>query len=486
MPREQIPVTSSVITWARKRAGFSVEEAAEKFSKIAAWEAGEAFPTYPQIERLADTFKLPIAVFFFPEPPDLPPISESFRTLPAEEFEQIPRRVKFLLRKAQAQQLNLSELCQGQNPAERLITRDLEFTVNVQLEEMAREVRDYIGISLEEQYAWGTNDDAFKNWRLALSDVGVFVFKDAFRVPEYSGFCLYDEVFPIIYVNNSAAKTRQIFTLFHELAHLLFHTSGIDTIGDKYIPALPALARRIEVLCNRFAAQFLVPEAAFRDAIAGLDRSEATAELLAARFHVSREFIYRKFLDQGKISQEAYFEAADRWAKQRVSGGSGGDPYWTKIAYLGREYIQLALSQYHQNRIDQRQLAEYLNSKPRHVATLEEYFSRGGHMTYVFDNSPLSTLFRNYYRRRFPTLWQNFDDLVDNGDIVSTCEVRHEIEDGPDESLRDWAVQNSELFTVPNAEEGAFVAQIYAVRHFQQNIERQKMLKGGRIADPSS
>jgi hypothetical protein len=105
-------------------------------------------------------------------------------------------------------------------------------------------------------------------------------------------------------------------------------------------------------------------------------------------------------------------------------------------------------------------------------------------MTYVFDNSPLSTLFRNYYRRRFPTLWQHFDDLVDNGDIVSTREVRHEIEDGPDESLRDWAAQNGELFTVPNAEEGAFVAQIYAVQHFQQNIERQKMLKGGRIADP--
>lgn len=377
MPREQIPVTRSVITWARERAGFSVEEATENFAKIAAWEAGEAFPTYPQLERLADTFKLPIAVFFFPEPPDLPPISESFRTLPAEEFEQIPRRVKFLLRKAQAIQLNLSELCLAQNPAQRLITRDLEFAVNVRLEVMAREVRNYLGVSIEEQCAWGTDDDALKNWRQALSDVGVFVFKDAFHTPEYSGFCLYDEVFPVIFVNNSTAKTRQIFTLFHELAHLLFHTSGIDTIEDEYIPALPDPARRIEVLCNGLAAQILVPEAAFRDAFTGLDPSQSTAELLAAHFHVSREFIYRKFLDQELITQRAYIEAADRWADQRVTGGPGGDFYWTKIAYLGREYIQLALSQYHQNRIDQNQLAEYLDSKPRHVGTLEEYFSRG-------------------------------------------------------------------------------------------------------------
>jgi Zn-dependent peptidase ImmA (M78 family) len=329
-----------------------------------------------QLEQLADTFKLPIAAFFFPEPPDLPPISESFRTLPAEKFAQIPRRVQFLLRKASALQLNLIELCRGQNPADRLITRDLGFPANVTPEAMARDVRDYIGISLEEQSSWRTDDDALKNWRQALFSIGIFVFKDAFRVPEYSGFCLYHELFPIIYVNNSSAKTRQIFTLFHELAHLLFHTSGIDTVADEYVPTLPAHARRIEVLCNRFAAEFLVPEAAFRNAFAGLDPSEHTAELLALRFRVSREFIYRKFLDRGLIEEAVYNEAAARWATQRQAE-PGGNPYWTKISYLGREYVGLALAQYHQNRIDENQLAEYLDFKPRYVGTLEEYFSRG-------------------------------------------------------------------------------------------------------------
>ncbi len=105
-------------------------------------------------------------------------------------------------------------------------------------------------------------------------------------------------------------------------------------------------------------------------------------------------------------------------------------------------------------------------------------------MIYVFDNSPLSTLFKNYYRRRFPSLWQCFDELVVNGDIISTREVLHEIEDSSIESMREWAARNGELFTTPNAEEGAFVARIYAVTHFQQNIELQKMLKGGRNADP--
>jgi len=105
-------------------------------------------------------------------------------------------------------------------------------------------------------------------------------------------------------------------------------------------------------------------------------------------------------------------------------------------------------------------------------------------VSYVFDNSPLSTLFRNYYRKTFPSLWQRFDQLVDDGRLVSTREVFREIEDGPSESLLEWAKKNRALFATPTPEEGAFVAQIYAVPHFQQNIEQKKLLRGGRVADP--
>lgn len=105
-------------------------------------------------------------------------------------------------------------------------------------------------------------------------------------------------------------------------------------------------------------------------------------------------------------------------------------------------------------------------------------------MTYVFDNSPISVLFKNYYRNRFPTLWERFDALVTAGRIVSVREAYREIQDGAVESCRQWAEDNQALFAMPTPAEGAFVAGIYAVPHFQQNIEQQKMLKGGRNADP--
>ena len=104
-------------------------------------------------------------------------------------------------------------------------------------------------------------------------------------------------------------------------------------------------------------------------------------------------------------------------------------------------------------------------------------------MIYIFDTSPLSSLFRNFYRRRFPSLWEKFDALVDNGQILSTREVRREINDGAAETLREWAKAHEEVFAVPTAEEAAFVARIFAVPHFQQNIEQKKLLKGGYHAD---
>jgi Zn-dependent peptidase ImmA (M78 family)/transcriptional regulator with XRE-family HTH domain len=376
MAVERLTITPSIITWARKRAGLTLDEASN-FGRIDEWESGASSPTYAQLEALASALKIPVSVFFFPEPPDLPDIAQSFRTLPDREFDNIPSRVHLLVRKAKAFQLNLAELTGAKNPADRLIVKDLKLSAGESIPDAAEKVRAYLGITLASQQNHKTDDDALKAWREVLPTVGVFVFKDAFKNDDYSGFCLYDETFPIIYVNNSSSKTRQIFTLFHELAHLLFQTSGIDTLSGAFMDKLAEDARNIEVFCNGFAAEFLLPESAFADAMEGRKADEQTATELAARFHVSREVIFRRFLDQGRINQKTYREAAARWSQQR-GGGKGGDYYWTKLSYLGRDYVSLAFDEYRRNRITETQLADYLDVKPKNLAGIEEYFERGG------------------------------------------------------------------------------------------------------------
>ena len=84
----------------------------------------------------------------------------------------------------------------------------------------------------------------------------------------------------------------------------------------------------------------------------------------------------------------------------------------------------------------------------------------------------------------FPTLWDNFDQLVADSEIVSAREVLREIEDGPLPALTEWARAHTDVFALPTPEEAAFITRIYGVAHFHQNIEQQKLLKGGYIADP--
>jgi predicted transcriptional regulator len=81
-------------------------------------------------------------------------------------------------------------------------------------------------------------------------------------------------------------------------------------------------------------------------------------------------------------------------------------------------------------------------------------------MIYVFDTSAFVSLFKSFYRERFPSLWSKFDQMVADTRIVSTREVGREIEEQED-NLKEWMKQNPGVFTTPTSTEGAFVAQIY-------------------------
>ncbi len=376
MAIERMPITPEVLTWARKRSGFRVDELATKsgFAEVAACELGQSRPTYRQLEKIAEILQLPVAIFFFPEPPDWPAIEETFRTLGSAQFAEIPPAIRLLLHKGRAFQLGLNELNDGRNPAPRIITRDLILSEDEPAETGASRIRDFIGVSLSQQFDWPNDDMAFNAWRSAFYRVGVTVFKDAFGVDEFCGFSLYDEEFPIIFVNNSNAKTRQIFTLFHELAHLLHHTSGVD-MNREFHETLPADKSRIEVKCNQLAAMTLVPDEELHLARTPGRTDRREAHRLAKQFSASREVIYRKFLDRNWIIKAEYEAASTEWAQQLATTKkekSGGDPYRTWLSYLGEDYVTLAFRRYYEERIDDEELANYLGIKPKHIDRLEE------------------------------------------------------------------------------------------------------------------
>jgi len=386
---EGIPVNGDVLRWARETAGLSIDDVIEKlhrkgvtYKTVLAWEAEIESPTYTQLERLAyEIYKRPLAMFFFPEPPEEATPKQSFRTLPDYEIEIMPSAMRMLLRKARVFQLNLYELFENVNPAAKRIVQDLSFNPNVSAVEMAKTVREYFSVTIEQQSSLKSTDKALKFWREKLETHGVFVFKDAFHTDQFSGFCLYDDNFPVIYVNNSKSFTRQIFTIFHELAHLLFKTGGIDTRIDDYIDYLEGDNKQIEIICNKFAGEFLVPTEDLNLRLKSTFIDDSTIEELARFYQVSREVILRKVFDKGLVNQKYYDEKVSAWVRESTSKSSksgGGNYYSTQGAYLGGKYIEKAFSSYYQQRITSERLADYLGVKVKNLNGMESLlYSKG-------------------------------------------------------------------------------------------------------------
>ncbi len=257
-------VRPEVMRWARQSIGLSVSDVALRLKRpaedIEAWEAGDAFPSYPQLEKLAYLiYKRPLAVFFLPAPPEEASPAREFRTLPTEDLLTLAVDTHLHLRRAHAYQLSLRELFGARNPSEHCIWQKLSLSRTRSVADQAAAVRGYLGIALEEQVRWKDEDHALKKWRKAIEDNGVFIFKESFKQKDISGFCLVDSQFPIIYLNNSTTKTRQIFSLLHELAHLLLSVNGLSKFDQRYIERLQNEEKQIERFCNAIAAEILIP-----------------------------------------------------------------------------------------------------------------------------------------------------------------------------------------------------------------------------------
>ncbi len=377
----RIPINPEVLTWARRTAGYKIEDlvANKQFAKIAKWESGEESPTYSQLEKLAEKFHRPIVVFFFPEPPPEEPVEKALRAVSEDSVENLNPVIHYLFRKAKVFQLSLAELFEGQEEIQKQRLSWLTQAGVIESASFAERIRSILEVSIEEQQSWQGSDDAFKEWRRRLALRGVFVFKDAFKNTEVSGFCVYDDLFPIIFINNSHPKNRQIFTLFHELCHLLLKQSFLDIATEQSWLANQVHLGKEESLCNSLASEILVPVEHLISQVGSRFVDESLVDQLADSYHVSREVIARKLLDQGLVSRRSYEEMIHEWYSMRKrpsseTDKSSGNYYNTKSSYLGDSYISVVLRNYYQGRIDVVQASDYLDIKPKSFPGLEEKF----------------------------------------------------------------------------------------------------------------
>jgi len=390
-PPLRIPINPSVLTWAREWFNMSTGYVASKMGAtsitqktIEDWENGEKQPTYRQLQKLAHIVDKPVEIFLYPSVPDIPKPSALYRAVYGEYINDIPTEVLQAISYAKKYQNNLRELTHGRNPSNNLIIRN-RFTGNIP--QTARDVRKILGIDLSMQKEIRSHSKAFEQWRSALADAGVYVFKKPFDNMDYSGFCLEDPEFPIICVNNTMALQRQIFTLFHELYHLLSGHNGVDFTDDKQVlPNLTKDMQRLERACDSFAAEFLVPTDDFQYEISQIpshhevllhgsysDVMDDCVNPLSKKYSVSLDVILRKLLDAGCIDSSRYSQLYrnHRPDISRDPGNNGGGNYYSnQVSYLGRPYIHLVMETQEMYGFPDYVTAEYLGESVKNLPQL--------------------------------------------------------------------------------------------------------------------
>ncbi|KKZ13694.1 MAG: DNA-binding protein [Candidatus Synechococcus spongiarum 142] len=339
----RIAASPEVLRWARERAGLKLADLQRSFPKLEEWEAGTRQPTMRQLEQFAKATRVPFGFLFLQEPPEMP--------LPLADFRRVENRQRqgvspelldtiHLMRRRQAW------LREEQTEAD---VAPLEFVGSARLTDdpvaTGRDMRRVLGLEDGWTGLASTWAEAVGKLRGAIEELGVMAVingvvgnnnRRKLDVEEFRGFALSDPRAPLIFVNGADAKSAQMFTLAHELAHLWLGDVGEGLSGFQ---GLQPDGGHVERFCDQAAAEFLVPAMELRDAWQDIADIGTAFENLASRFKVSPVVIGRRAMDLGLVEAERFFSFYRNYTQrecQEQQPRPGGDFYNNQNTRVGR------------------------------------------------------------------------------------------------------------------------------------------------------
>ena len=255
-------VKPELMRWARISNGLDLPQAAKKAQisedRLAAWEAGIEQPTIKQLRALGSVYKRPLAVFYLPD------IPRDFQAQRIKDFRRIvgsspgafSPALRVEIRRAWYRRGVAVELFENLQQAPPIF--QLKADLGEDPEVVGSRIRAALGLTLNVQRGWATDvRSGFAQMRQATERNGVLVFQASVPLVEMRGVALYEELLPVIILSSQESFIApRLFTLFHELSHLMLHQSAVSNGAED---GLEREAERAEVFANHVAGAALVP-----------------------------------------------------------------------------------------------------------------------------------------------------------------------------------------------------------------------------------
>lgn len=251
-----VDVNPNILVWAREEAGYQAPEIAEYLNTddatVSQWERDGKSVRYSDLSKLAKKYKRQVPVFFLKQTPQRVKKPNDYRNLNINSKGLHPDTLLAIRRTSRYLEFykDLSD--------KSIIEEQYSWLDNVRDPAIATAdyIRQILEVPISEQRK--KKNQTFNFWRTKFEEkLGIFVFQFPIKDGDFDGFSYMDNGKPYaVTVNNKITEKRKVFTLFHELGHIIEGDAGLCLTIERNSSTFMG----IESKCNTFAAQFLMPK----------------------------------------------------------------------------------------------------------------------------------------------------------------------------------------------------------------------------------
>ncbi len=342
-------INPNIISWAIKRSGLAMSDISKKLSikeeNLTEIEQGTANIAFGKAKQFANITNIPFGFLFLNEVPEEESLElPDLRTIDSKDLGEPSQALKEVIRLNQERVEWYRAYLSGLGVEENSYVGSLS---KAKIDEMVAFLAEKLKVNKVKDAK-----DYYRQLVKSIEALGVMVIQDSnlghhtkpLNIEEFRGFAIADDVAPLIFVNTADSLNAQLFTLIHELAHILKGESGVS---DNSVSSIDPT----EQFCNAVTGEFLVPKKEFAKQWNSLDEAniEVAFGTLAKSFYVSRHVIARRALTLNYVDKQQYENYINKIREEYVSNkkksDSGPSYYVVKNAKLSSQLSQAVVSQ---------------------------------------------------------------------------------------------------------------------------------------------
>jgi len=385
MAKGVVTICPTTLKWARERLGLSVDDVVTiHFSSVKkrqryrmasetlkTLEAEETPIDFSLVLEFAEIYHIPSATFFLKV--KLPEVKAPTdrRTLTTATGKKLSSELMSVLWNVKRLQWIAGGLFAEMGKQFRQLPKA---TLDRYPERLAQDARQLLKYGIEEQKAIRLEKDQFDLLRSRIEEFGILVAKQPFPLDDARAFSvMHGEPFAVI-VNSrdgGLSHASKTFSLMHEFCHMLLRNDGLcnDFTGS---------TQKLEIFCNRFAAEFLMPAQHAALLLTNIDSvgPEVVVKTLRKTFKISTVMALTYLVRQQLISQEYYRQEIDRLEEEGREDAKKTkhikiSPENRVLYSLGQGLVSLIVDARRQDFLAEDKAAEYLSLHSKSYKNLE-------------------------------------------------------------------------------------------------------------------